>query len=463
MNEDQKGRGAMKVIIVGVGKLGYKLAETLANTDVDVTVVDQDEKVLEGINNYLDVLTVCANGIEIEVLKEINIRSYDLLVATTESDETNALICTLAKRLGCKRTIARIRNPEYTKQVEFIKSELGIDHIINPDLATSNEIARYLLKSYNFYSEDFAKGKVSIVDFNVNQIPELIGKKIMDLDIFEDLLIVAIFRDGELIIPYGNIELQEDDILNIIGSLEAINKFSERFHFINQRNKIKKVMILGGGNIAFYLAQKLRYNHIDVRIIEQDLERSTYLSEKLSDVLIIQGDGTDINLLEEEGLGSMDAFIGATGFDEQNLLMALIAKHAGVKMTIAKVSRPSYLKIIDSLDVDVFLNPINIAVSNILKFIRGGKVVSVSLLLGGEAEVIEMIALKDSRIVGKPLYQLGLPKGIIIGAIVHEGKVSIPNGNTVIYPNDRLIIFCLASDIPKLEEFTNPEKGGLFR
>ena len=285
----------------------------------------------------------------------------------------------------------------------------------------------------------------------------------MDLDIFEDLLIVAIFRDGELIIPYGNIELQEDDILNIIGSLEAINKFSERFHFINQRNKIKKVMILGGGNIAFYLVQKLRYNHIDVRIIEQDLERSTYLSEKLSDVLIIQGDGTDINLLEEEGLGSMDAFIGATGFDEQNLLMALIAKHAGVKMTIAKVSRPSYLKIIDSLGVDVFLNPINIAVSNILKFIRGGKVVSVSLLLGGEAEVIEMIALKDSRIVGKPLYQLGLPKGIIIGAIVHEGKVSIPNGNTVIYPNDRLIIFCLASDIPKLEAFTNPEKGGLFR
>lgn len=177
MNEDQKGRGAMKVIIVGVGKLGYKLAETLANTDVDVTVVDQDEKVLEGINNYLDVLTVCANGIEIEVLKEINIRSYDLLVATTESDETNALICTLAKRLGCKRTIARIRNPEYTKQVEFIKSELGIDHIINPDLATSNEIARYLLKSYNFYSEDFAKGKVSIVDFNVNQIRNSLAKK----------------------------------------------------------------------------------------------------------------------------------------------------------------------------------------------------------------------------------------------------------------------------------------------
>lgn len=453
----------MKVIIVGVGKLGYRLAETLVNVDIDVTLLDQNEKVLEGINNYLDVLTVCANGIEIEALKEINIKSYDLLVATTNSDESNALICTLAKKLGCKKTIARIRNPEYTKQVEFIKLELGIDHIINPDLATSNEIARYLLKSYNFYSEDFAKGKVAIVDFSINHIPELIGKKIMEQNILENLLIISIFREGNLIIPNGNTELKEDDIINVIGSQEAINKLSERFNFISPRSKIKKVMILGGGNIAFYLAQKLKHSHVDVSIIEQDMERCTYLSEKLTDALIIQGDGTDINILEEEGLNSMDAFIGATGFDEQNLLMSLIAKRAGVKKTIAKVSRSNYVKIIDNLGVDISLNPINIAISSILKFIRGGKVVSVSLLLGGEAEVIEMIALKNSKIIGKPLYQMGLPKGIIIGAIVHAGKVLIPNGNTIISPNDRLIIFCLSSDVPKLEEFTNPMKGGLFR
>ncbi|HOA79923.1 MAG TPA: Trk system potassium transporter TrkA [Defluviitaleaceae bacterium] len=453
----------MKVIIVGVGKLGYRLAETLVNVDIDVTLLDQNEKVLEGINNYLDVLTVCANGIEIEALKEINIKSYDLLVATTNSDESNALICTLAKKLGCKKTIARIRNPEYTKQVEFIKLELGIDHIINPDLATSNEIARYLLKSYNFYSEDFAKGKVAIVDFSINHIPELIGKKIMEQNILENLLIISIFREGNLIIPHGNTELKEDDIINVIGSQEAINKLSERFNFISPRSKIKKVMILGGGNIAFYLAQKLKHSHVDVSIIEQDMERCTYLSEKLTDALIIQGDGTDINILEEEGLNSMDAFIGATGFDEQNLLMSLIAKRAGVKKTIAKVSRSNYVKIIDNLGVDISLNPINIAISSILKFIRGGKVVSVSLLLGGEAEVIEMIALKNSKIIGKPLYQMGLPKGIIIGAIVHAGKVLIPNGNTIISPNDRLIIFCLSSDVPKLEEFTNPMKGGLFR
>lgn len=453
----------MKVIIVGAGKLGYRLAESMINANIAVTLLDHNAKVLERINDYLDVLTVSANGIEIEALKQINIKSYDLLVATTYSDETNALVCSLAKKLGCKKTIARIRNPEYTKQVDFIKSELGIDHIINPELATSNEIARYLLKSYNFYSEDFAKGKVSIVDFNINNSPNFIGKKVMELDGMEDLLIISIYREGNIIIPHGNTELEKDDIINVIGSSENINKLSEKFNFITDRGKIKKLMILGGGNIAFYLAQKLKSTNIKVSIIEQDEDRCVYLSERLTDVLIIQGDGTDINLLEEEGLNSMDAFIGATGFDEQNLLMSLMAKHAGVSKTIAKVSRPSYVKIIDSLGIDVSLNPINIAISSILKFIRGGKVVSVSLLLGGEAEVTEIIALKDSKITGKPLYQLELPKGIIIGAIVQEGKVSIPNGNTVIKPNDRLIIFCLSSDIPKLEAFINPVKGGLFR
>jgi len=218
-----------------------------------------------------------------------------------------------------------------------------------------------------------------------------------------------------------------------------------------------------GGNIAYYLANKLKSSGIKVSIIEQDEDRCRYLSERLEEALIINGDGTDINLLEDEGLYSMDAFIGATGYDEQNLLMSLMAKHAGVSKTIAKISRPNYVKIIDNLGIDVALNPVNIAVSNVFKFIRGGKVVSVSLLLGEQAEVTEIIAIKDSRIIGKPLSQLGLPKGIIIGAVVQKGEVTIPNGNTIIEPDDRLIIFCLSSDVPALEMFIKPRKGGLFR
>lgn len=453
----------MKVAIVGAGKLGYKLAEAMINADIDVTLIDRNARVLERINDYLDVLTVSANGIEIEVLKELNIKSYDLLITTTFSDETNAIICSLAKKLGCKKTIARIRNPEYTKQIDFIKTELGIDHIINPELATSNEIARYLLKSYNFYSEDFAKGRVSIVDFSLRNMPDLIGKKIADINELENLLIAAISRGDEMIIPHGDTRLSEDDIIHIIGSSKNINGLSEKFNFNIERFKIKKLMILGGGNIAYYLANKLKSSGIKVSIIEQDEDRCRYLSERLEEALIINGDGTDINLLEDEGLYSMDAFIGATGYDEQNLLMSLMAKHAGVSKTIAKISRPNYVKIIDNLGIDVALNPVNIAVSNVFKFIRGGKVVSVSLLLGEQAEVTEIIAIKDSRIIGKPLSQLGLPKGIIIGAVVQKGEVTIPNGNTIIEPDDRLIIFCLSSDVPALEMFIKPRKGGLFR
>lgn len=453
----------MKVLIVGIGKLGYRLAESLINEDIDVTLMDQNPKVLERINNYLDVLTIRANGIEIETLKELNIKSYDFLVATTYSDETNVVICSIAKKLGCKKTIARVRNPEYMKQMDFIKQEMGIDHIINPELATSNEIVRYLLKSYNFYSEDFAKGKVSILDFNIKNLSDFVGKNIVELGDMEDLLIAAITRNDEIIIPHGYTQLIENDIIHVIGSTEKIDRFGERFNIYADRGKIKRVMILGGGNIAYYLAQKLKAFNIKVSIIEQDRERCRYLSERLSDALIIRGDGTDINLLEEEGLESMDAFIGATGFDEQNLLMTLMANQAGVNKTIAKISRPNYIKIIDNLGIDVALNPTNIAVSSVLKFIRGGKVVSVSLLLGGQAEVTEVIAIKGSRIVGKPISELGLPKGIIIGAIVHQGKVAIPSGNTVIEPDDRLIIFCLSSNVPDLEMFIKPAKGGLFK
>jgi len=452
----------MKVIIVGAGKLGYKLAESMIHADIDVTIIDKSDKVLDKVNDHLDVLTVNANGIEIEILRELNIKIYDLLVATTESDETNTIICSLAKKLGCKKTVARIRNPEYTEQLDFIKTELGIDYIVNPDFATSNEISRYLLKSYNFYSGNFARGKVSMVDFNIRNMPDFAGKKIIELDNMDDLLVTAIFRDGNIIIPHGYTELKEGDTIHVIGNSENINQLSERFRFSAEKSKIKKVMILGGGKIGYYLAKKLTSSNLKVSIIEQNEERCKYLSERLSNALIIHGDGTDISLLEEEGLYSMDAFIGATDFDEQNLLMSLMAKRAGVNKIIAKISRPNYVQIIDKLGIDVALNPINIAASNILKFIRGGKVVSVSLLLGGQAEVTEIIADKDISIIGKPIAELGLPKGIIIGAIVHNGKVTIPSGKTVISPNDRLIIFCLSSHVSELDVFTKAKKGGLL-
>lgn len=450
----------MKVMIVGAGKLGLKLAESLLNTNVDVTLVDTNARVIERINDHLDVLTVTANGIELEVLRELNIETYDLLTACTGSDETNVLICSLAKKLGCRRTIARIRNPEYTKQLSFIKAKMGIDHIVNPDLATANEMSRYLSRSYNLHSEDFAKGRVSMIDFNVSQVEGFVGKQLKDLSGLDNLLIVAVSREGEMLIPHGLTQLQENDIVHVMGESKRVNQLSERLGLTNGKKRVKKVMIFGGGKVGLYLAQQLRLANVGVTIVEQDRERCEYLAERLDDALIIHGDGTDINLLEEEDLQLMDAFVGASGFDEQNLLMCLLAKQSGVDKVIAKISRPNYVQVIDKLGVDVALNPTNITASDILRFIRGGRVVSVSLLLGGEAEVTEIIVGDNPSIIGKPLAELGLPKGIIIGAIVHNGQVIIPNGATVIHALDRLIIFCLTRDVGALDVFMKPSRRG---
>ena len=333
----------------------------------------------------------------------------------------------------------RIRNPEYVEALAFIKNEMDIDHIVNPELTIAIEISRYLLKKYAFYSSDFVKGRVSMVDYSIDHLPDFIGRKISELKGLEDVLITAISRNGKLIIPNGKSVLEEHDILYLMGTKEGILNIVDQSKITRDKKEIKRVMILGGGKIGYYLAKRLLADGIKVKIIEQDKERCIYLSENLDGSLVICGDGSDINLLEEEEIHSMDAFVGVTGFDEENLLMSLLAKQSGVPKVVSKVSRPNYASIIQKLGVDVALNPINISVSNILKFIRGGKVLSVSLLLGNQAEVLEIIATEDLPIIGKPIQELGLPEGIIIGAIGHEGSTIIPNGQTVIYPNDRLV------------------------
>src|SRR5690606_4968350 len=218
----------MKVMIVGAGKLGYKLAEAMNNENIDVTLVDIDAEKLERISDHLDVLTVQANGMQIGALKELDIESYDLLVAATDSDEVNILVCTLAKKLKCKKTIARIREPEYIEELDFVKEHLGIDFVINPDLEIAMEIERYVSKTYNFYAGGFGKGKVSMVEFRLGNVNEFVGKRIKDLKGLNGLLITAIWRDGEVIIPVGSTELKLDDVIYVIGNIENINRLGER-------------------------------------------------------------------------------------------------------------------------------------------------------------------------------------------------------------------------------------------
>lgn len=453
----------MKIMIIGAGKLGYRLAETMMNEQIDVTLVDTNPKTVERVQDHLDVLAVLGNGLDMETLKELSIQTYDMLIAVTGIDEANTIICSIAKKLGVKRTIARIRNPEYIRQKEYLTQDMGIDHIVNPDLATAHEILRFLMKGYHFHTGDYAKGKVTMMDIKVNQLPELVGKKIMDLENFEGLLITAIKREGVILIPDGSTLLKMDDLLYIIGKTHRLNEFVKRFKLCLDVRPVKDVMIFGGGNIGFYLGSQLLHNNVNVVIVEQDRDRCFYLSNKLSEAVVIHGDGTDLQLLEEESLAQMDAFVGATGYDEQNLLMAIMAKQEGVDKTVAKISRSSYVNLIDKLNIDFSLNPIDITVSEVLKYVRGGLIVSVTMLLERQAEVVEVIVNDNLECVNEKIKDLRLPKGIIIGAILHNHQVVIPNGETVIHSGDRLVIFSLNSSVEALQQFIRPNNGGLLR
>ncbi|MCC5909993.1 MAG: Trk system potassium transporter TrkA [Clostridiaceae bacterium] len=452
----------MHIIIVGAGKLGYKLAETLSQENSNVVIIDIDNKALERVNNNLDVLTVKANGVELKVLKQLNIKNFDLMIAVTSSDETNILVSSMAKKLGCHRVMARVRNPEYGNQLDYIKRQMDIDYIANPELETAKEIAKYLLQTHAVHMEDFAKGKVGMVDFRVKNIQDMVGKKLRELDIPQCVLIAAILRNGEIIIPHGDTELLSTDIIYVIGQKESINSFSKEIGTPINKKAVKKALILGGGKAGYYLANKLIQNHVAVKIIERDRERCKYLAEQFPNALVIHGDGTDSNLLSEENVFEMDALISLTGYDEENLLLALLGKQYGINKVIAKVSRPNYIPIIEKLGIDVAMNPVTITASGILRFIQGGRVASLSLLLGGQAEVLEIIAKENSKVVENKLSSLGLPKGMIIGAVVHKGNVIIPDGNAVIYPGDRVIVFCLQSEVASIEKLFYRQKGGLI-
>ncbi len=448
----------MKVLIVGAGKLGFKVATYLAmEENAQVAVVDKNQEVLDRLSDYADVMTIKANGIHISDLREIGVNEYDLCIACTGDDETNIICSTILKRIGCKRVIARIRNPEYVEHKEFIKETMDIDLVLNPEMSTAKAISNYLLKNYSFNTNNFALSRVSVFDIPISDAPNMIGKKIKDIKELTEFVVVAIFRNGEATIPNGDSIIEKEDTIYVMGKTQNLDEFVCKTNKHICKNMIKTATIVGGGRVGYYLAKRLALKGLDIKLIEKDQAKCDFLSENLpNNVLVLNGDGSDIKLLQEEDIASSDAFIGATGYDEENLLISLVLKKMGLKKCVAKVSRSNYISIIETLGVDATFSTVDITASEILKFFRGGKVLSVSLLLGGKAEVNEFVADKSMKIVGKPLSQLDLPKGVIIGAILTtKNEVIIPNGDTVINSGDRFVVFSLAATLQKLNPFIN--------
>jgi trk system potassium uptake protein TrkA len=452
----------LNIVIVGIGKLGSKLAEILASEENNIKVVDVNPAALTRLANRADVLTVQGNGVQLEVLEKLDMRGTDLLVAATDSDEVNVLVCLTAKRLGCSKVVARVRSPEYAGQIEFFKNELEIDFITNPELDTALDIARYVLRGYAAHMESFAGGKVGLFDVPVQALPELAGQRLADIRSFPEILVVALYRDGEVVIPSGQTELKEQDTLYLMGRRETVTNFARGLP-VGERHVTRKVMILGGGRAGFYLAQRLLANGLAVKIIEQDEERCNYLASALKgSALVLCGDCTDLELLQEENLGEMDALVSLTGNDEENLMLTLLGKQQGVSKVVAKVSRSNFVPLIEQLGIDRAVNPVLISAGEIARFIQGGEIASLSLMFGGQAEALEIVVPESARLIGLPLAQAKIPRGLIIGAVVRDGQVLIPNGQTVLETGDRAIVFCLRSEISSLNRLFYPRQRGFL-
>lgn len=454
----------MKIAIAGAGKLGVKITEALLGGDHSVTLIDKNEALLQRLSSQLDLMTVTGNAKQISLLKNMDIDTYDYLLAVTNSDEKNIIICTFAKKLGCSKVIARVRDPEHMNQLDFIKDTMHIDYIVNPDFSITTEIYKYLVEKYTLSNGIFSSGKAAIIEFISDKLPELIGKPITETtDILGNMLVIAISRNGKVIIPDGDTVIMEEDSLYVIGEKEPILELNSMVHEKGKYTDLQRVMIIGGGKTGLYLAQRLSEFGISVKIIETDKARCQYLSGKLNDVLILHGDATDVNLLEEENIDEMDAFVTTTGYDEENLLLALMAKQRGIEDVIAKVSRESYSALIESMGIDMALNPLDMTASHILRFIQGSKRIISSQLIQGQAEIIEVVADEHMRLIDRPIKSLDLPEDVIIAAIHRGTQLIIPNGSTIIEEDDRVIIIFLLADVSDIEKVLRSERTGIFK
>lgn len=447
----------MKIAILGAGKLGLRLVEALLDGDYEITLVDSDDEKLNRIAQQYDVMTVCGDAKTVELLEEIGIAGTDFVFSVTTSDDTNILAASFAKILGARFTAARVRDPEHMGQLHFIRDHYKIDMLVNPDLLITSEIYRYLIEKYTLSNGIYTFGAIGLIECEAEKLPDSLGRSLVDFRTrMPGFLVVGISRNGKLIIPHGSDEIKAGDVIYLLGEKEDVFRLSKKVHSRFHRANARKVMIIGGGKTGYYLAERLAEYGSQVKIVETDRERCHYLSNKLRNVMVINGDGTNIQLLVDEDLDNMDAFVTCTGYDEENLLLALTANNHGVEDVISKVSHESYKELISRLGIDMVLNPLDITASHILRAVRGSHRVLSSLLLQGQAEITEIRATDRINLIGKPIRELELPDYAIIAAVGRGSETIIPDGSTVIQDGDKVIIVCLVSEIGYLETLMKP-------
>ncbi len=437
----------MKIIIVGLGKVGIKLADRLSQeNEYDVTVIDLRTDVVQSVTNDFDVMGVVGSGASIEILNEAGIQDADILIAVTGSDELNLLTCLVAKKTGNCQTIARVRKPEYSKEIGMLKDDLGLAMVINPEHTAASEMARVLRFPSAIDIDTFAKGRVEILKFRLDEDSVLHDLRISEMvrKLQCDVLVCGVEREDKVFIPDGNFVLKKGDFVSIVAAPHNGSTFFEKIGI--KTNRVKNTMIVGGGDTAFYLAYQLLQKGIDVKIIEQKQERCDELCQLLPKATIIHGDGTDNRLLLEEGIEQAESFVALTNIDEENILLSLFAKSKTNGKLITKINRIAYDEVINNLDLDTTIYPKNITTEYILRFVRaknnslGSNIETMHYILDGKAEALEFKIGENSPVSGVPIGKLNLKKDILLACITRNGKVIIPRGKDIIEKGDLVIV-----------------------
>ncbi|HPT78478.1 MAG TPA: Trk system potassium transporter TrkA [Candidatus Atribacteria bacterium] len=436
----------MKIIIIGDGKLGYNLAENLSKENNDVTIIDKNPEALKKAGEYLDVMCIKGNGLSTQILLEAGIKEADLLIAATASDETNMVCCLTAKKLGAAHTIARIRDPQYADELDKLKADLDLDMVINPEQAVASEIARLIEFPPALNIETFSKGQVVMMEMKVTPDMSIVNMSLNNISKWTNagILIGGVLRDGSVVIPNGDFVIKRNDTIYIVGQPSKVVQFCKRIGIHVQR--IKNVMVMGGGRIAYYLAKYLDEMDIRVKIIEIKRERCIELTELLPKALIVCGDGTDESLLHSENLTSMGAFVSVTDKDEENIIAALMAKQNGVQKVIAKINRANYTIAINNMGINSVVIPKLITANHILRYVRGlqnamgDPVDALYRIMDGRVEAIEFTANEHTKFLDIPLKDLKIVKDILVASIVRKNEIIIPHGSDVIKADDKVIL-----------------------
>jgi trk system potassium uptake protein TrkA len=443
----------MNIIIVGCGKVGSTIAKQLCNEGYDVTVIDNNPNKLRAVSDGMDAMAMIGDGTSYTTLKEAGIETADVLIAVTDSDEKNLLCCVIGKRTGNLSAIARVRNPVYSNERDFLQKGFGLAMLINPESAGAEEMGRIFRFPSAIDIETFAKGKIELLTVRIPEKSLLAGKPLTYIHqkLRTDVLVAVVRRKGQVIIPSGDFVIEAGDLVPVIAEHEQAHEFFRKIGI--ETHRVRDVMIIGGGKMTYYMAKNLAASGIGIKIIEKDLKRSEVLSELLPDAEIICGDGTDEDLLLEEGIEKVDGVAAVTGMDEQNIMLTLFARSQSDNVkTVTKVGKLSFTKVIDSLDLGSVVNPKETTAEYIIQFVRsmrasmGSNVENLYKIANGEAEAIEFHVTEKTRAVSIPLVKLNTKKNILIGKIFRNGRAFTPTGHDSIEVGDSVILVVLSKD-----------------